>query len=137
MLALTSKSKYGMAALMELASHHGNGLLQIKDVAEHQSIPQNYLVQVMNGLVKAGLVRTVRGKNGGYALSKAPDRIALFDVLEALEGPLELKSSGPRHRAMKEILAQAEKGLRETLSISVADLLLLQRDAGEDWGFQI
>lgn len=137
MLALTSKSKYGIAALLELASHHGNGLLQIKDVAEHQSIPHNYLVQVMNGLVKAGLVKTVRGKHGGYALSKAPNRILLFEVLEALEGPLELESSGPRSRAMKEILARAEDGLRETLSISVAELLLRQGEVGEDWGFQI
>lgn len=137
MLALTSKSKYGIAALMELAAHHGNGLLQIKEVAERQSIPQNYLVQVMNGLVRAGLVKTVRGKHGGYALSKAPDRIALLEVFEALEGPLELQSSGPRSRAMREILARAEHGLRETLKISVADLLRLQVEAGGDWSFQI
>ena len=137
MLALTSKSKYGLEAVLKLASCHGRGLVQLKDIAEHFAIPQNYLVQVMNGLIKTGLVRTVRGKHGGYKLSKAPENIALFEVLEALEGPLELKSSGPRNRAVKEILNRAEHGLCQIFSISIADLLLLQKDLVEDFTFQI
>lgn len=137
MLALTSKSKYGLAAIMELAARHGNGLMQIKEVAEHQSIPCNYLVQVMNGLIKAGLVKTVRGKHGGYTLARSPEHISLFEVLEALEGPLELQASGPRNRIIRDILARAELDLRKNMQITIAEILVLQKDAAEDWTFQI
>jgi Rrf2 family protein len=137
MLALTTKSQYGLEAVLLLAGSYGNGLVQIKDVAEQRAIPQNYLVQVMNGLIKAGLVKAVRGQKGGYALVKSPDRVSLFDILEALEGPLELKSSGPRNRAVREILARAELGLRQALAISIADLLVMQKEMVDDWTFQI
>lgn len=137
MLALTSKSKYGIVAVLDLAAHYGHGLVQIKDVADRQSVPQNYLVQVMNGLVKAGLVRTVRGKNGGYALTKNPIHISLFELLEALEGPLELKVSASQNRIVGEILAQAEVTLRKTLNIPLSEILQRQQEMSDAFSFQI
>jgi Rrf2 family protein len=137
MLALTTKSKYGIAAVMELAAGHDSGLMQIKAVAGHQNIPRNYLVQVMNGLIKAGIVRTVRGKHGGYTLSKSPEKITLFEVLEALEGPLELKTSGPKLLVIKNILQRAEDNLRQSLSVSISELIVLHKDLENDWTFQI
>jgi len=137
MLALTSKTKYGLEAILTLAATHGEGLLQTKEVAERQDIPKNYLLQVMSGMVKAGLFRTVRGKHGGYALAKPPEDITLFEVLEVLEGPLELETSAPRHGAVRDVLRRAEAGLRQSLGLSIAEIVRMQRESGNGWTFQI
>ena len=137
MLALTTKSKYGIAALLHLASGFGGGLLQIKDLAGHQGIPRNYLVQVMNGLITAGLVKTVRGKRGGYTLSRSPEQITLYEAFEALEGPLELRATGPEDPVVSELLQKAESGLRHSLRFTIAEILVLQKENASDFTFQI
>jgi Rrf2 family protein len=87
-MKLSTRTRYGMRALLELALAHNTGPLQIKTIAEHQKISNKYLEQLVAMLKTAGLVRSIRGPHGGYVLSKAPTEIKLVDVFRTLEGPI-------------------------------------------------
>jgi Rrf2 family protein len=84
---LSCKSEYALLALFELAENYANGqVLQIKEIAAHQSIPDRYLEQLLATLRRSGLVRSQRGARGGYLLSRAPWTITLYDVIQSIEG---------------------------------------------------
>ncbi len=86
-MELSCKSEYALLALLELAAHYSQGEpLQIRQIAEHQNIPDRYLEQLLATLRRAGLVRSQRGAKGGYILARAPWQITLFDVVSCLEG---------------------------------------------------
>ncbi|MEN9202258.1 MAG: Rrf2 family transcriptional regulator [Thermostichus sp. DG_1_6_bins_120] len=86
-MELSCKSEYALLALLELAQHYPDGqVLQIKEIAAHQSIPDRYLEQLLATLRRQGLVRSQRGAKGGYSLARAPWMISLLDVIQAIEG---------------------------------------------------
>ncbi|MCF2971325.1 Rrf2 family transcriptional regulator [Synechococcus sp. Nb3U1] len=86
-MELSCKTEYALLALLELAQHHNDGqVLQIKEIAAHQSIPDRYLEQLLATLRRQGLVRSQRGAKGGYSLARAPWMISLLDVIQAIEG---------------------------------------------------
>lgn len=87
-MKLSTKIRYGARAMLELASHYGEGPVELKEIARSQDISIKYLEQVIIPLRTAGLVKSVRGSKGGYSLAKPPSEICLFDVIETLEGPL-------------------------------------------------
>ena len=117
-----------MAAVLEIAKNHGRGLVQIKDISARGDIPQGYLEQLLNRLVKSGIVRAVRGKKGGYTLTQDPRQISLLNVLEALEGPVSIAESAQGFPAINEVLLRVEKDARQSLNISLADLLARQAE---------
>ena len=124
MLTLNSKSRYGLLATLALAEHHGRGLMQIKDISRRHAIPVQYLAQIFSLLVKADLIRSVRGKNGGYRLSRNPASITVLEILEVLEGGISLTGpDDPADDAVHDLLVQAEQQLRKVFDISLADLL--------------
>lgn len=82
------RSDYGARAVIDLARHYGQGPIQSADIAARQSIPEAYLEQLMTALRKAGLIRSIRGPNGGHELARHPSELAFADVISALEGPL-------------------------------------------------
>ena len=104
-----SRADYGLRALVYLASlnpQHAAGdakPVQIHAIAERQSIPEDYLRQLLVLLKEAGLVRSVRGPHGGYLLARDPGSISMAAVLEVLEGPPEKmrcsfnNGSSPKH----------------------------------------
>ena len=118
-----------MSAALELARNHGRRLVQIKDISARGDIPQTYLEQLLNRLVKSGIVRAVRGKRGGYTLTQDPRKISLLNVLEALEGPISIAESAQGFPAINEVLVGVEKDVRQSLNISLADLLARQAEA--------
>jgi Rrf2 family protein len=83
---LSSRSEYGIRALLELAQRRGQGPIQSREIAERQGIPDAYLNQLLLTLRKAGIVQSVRGPAGGHLLTKAPERITMSEVIGALEG---------------------------------------------------
>lgn len=87
-MKLSTRSRYGLRAILELAMCYGQGPIQIKSIAEKQDISNKYLEQLMAILKSAGLVRSVRGAKGGYILAKEPKEITISDVFLTLEGPL-------------------------------------------------
>lgn len=122
MFTLTAKTHYGVLAVIELARHHGNGLLQIRDIVGKHAIPKNYLEQIFNRLSKQGIIKSVRGNKGGYQLSDVPRKIMLLQVLEALEGDIEF-SHHDEPEMLRQIFAVTEQMLKNEFSISLAQLL--------------
>jgi Rrf2 family transcriptional regulator, cysteine metabolism repressor len=85
---LTMRSDYGAHAVIELARHYGQGPVQCATIAARQKIPEAYLDQLLSGLRRAGIVRSVRGPHGGHELARSPRDLTLGDVVTALEGPV-------------------------------------------------
>ena len=129
MLSINSKSRYGLLATLSLAEHYGQGLLQIKDISSQRNIPLQYLGQIFNLLVKADIINSVRGKNGGYKLSRTPSEITFLEILEVLEGSIELvEKENVKDDAIHELLNLAESKLREVFNVSLADILARQQE---------
>jgi Rrf2 family cysteine metabolism transcriptional repressor len=85
-MKLSTRTRYAVRAIIELAQHDSNKPLQLKIIAERQDISVKYLEQLMAVLRSAGFVRSVRGSKGGYVLAQAPNQIRMNDVLHRLEG---------------------------------------------------
>jgi len=89
-MKLSTKGKYGVRAIFEIARHYGKGPMTIKEIADRQGISFFYLEQILHRLGKAGVIESVRGPSGGYLLSRRPEKLTIGDVVRALEGPIAL-----------------------------------------------
>lgn len=87
-MMISSRTRYGMRAILMLAQHYGKAPLQIKMIAENEDISPKYLEQLIRILKLDGLLRSVRGPRGGYALTRPPEEIKLKQIFLAFEGPL-------------------------------------------------
>ena len=88
-MKLSVKSDYAARAVLGLARHYPDrAALRMEDVAAEQGVPPKYLPQILLELKARGIVRSVRGKEGGYLLARPPAEITLGDVLRAVEGPV-------------------------------------------------
>jgi Rrf2 family protein len=87
---VSTKGRYGLKALIDIANISGNEPVSITSIASRQGISERYLEQLMSKLKKAGIINSIRGANGGYVLAKEPGDISVGDVLRALEGDLKL-----------------------------------------------
>jgi Rrf2 family cysteine metabolism transcriptional repressor len=87
-MKLSTRTRYGIRATLELAVNYGKGPLQTKVIAQRQNISVKYLEQLMALLKAGGFVRSIRGSKGGYVLARAPSEISLSEVFNALEGPV-------------------------------------------------
>lgn len=88
-MKLSTRGKYGLYAMIDLAQHAGEGPRALKSIAE-LGLPEQYLEQLLGSLRRAGLVKSVRGAQGGYQLSRPAEDITLRHIIEAMEGPLNL-----------------------------------------------
>ena len=85
-MKISTKGRYGVRFMIDVAQHAGQGNVTLKAVSERQHISQKYLWQVIDPLRKAGLIRSEFGPGGGYRLGRDPAEISLFDILRVLEG---------------------------------------------------
>jgi Rrf2 family protein len=89
-MKISTKLRYGTRAMLELACHYGEGPIELREIAKREEISLKYLEQVIVPLRIAGLVKSARGSKGGYSLAKHPSEIYLKDLVETLDGPLNL-----------------------------------------------
>jgi len=87
-MKISTKGRYGVTAMYDLALHYGEGPQALKSVAERQGISESYLEQLVSILRKGGYVVSMRGSQGGYVLSRNPEKISVGDILRLLEGPI-------------------------------------------------
>lgn len=87
-MRLSTKGEYGVIACYDLARFSGNAPVPLKAVAERQGISEGSLEQLIGPLRRAGLVRSVRGAQGGYTLARSPEKITIGDIIRVLEGPI-------------------------------------------------
>ncbi len=89
-MKLTTRGRYGTRALLELALHHGEGPVLLRDIARRQQISLSYLERLVTPLVAGGVLRSTRGAKGGVLLAKPPEEIKLSEVIQLLEGSIAL-----------------------------------------------
>lgn len=87
-MKVSTKGRYGLRAMVDLAVNDRDGQVSLKSVAERQGLSENYLEQLFSSMKKAGIVKSVRGAQGGYLLAKPAENISVGDVLRSLEGTL-------------------------------------------------
>jgi Rrf2 family protein len=138
MMKLSTKSRYALRAMLELALREGQGPVQLRQIADAQDISPKYLEQLAASLRNAELVRSERGPAGGYELDRPAGMITAFDIVQAVEGPLALLECVGRSEVCSRSRTCAARGLwgrvnsaiegalRET---TLADLREAQRSA--------
>ncbi|MDD5654992.1 MAG: Rrf2 family transcriptional regulator [Candidatus Omnitrophota bacterium] len=89
-MKISTKGRYGMRAMLDLAVNYAQSPILLKDVARRQDISLKYLDRICSSLKAAGLLKSSRGSKGGFTLSRPPDEITLKEIVEVLEGPLVL-----------------------------------------------
>lgn len=89
-MKVSTKGRYGLRALIDLSLYSKNELVPLASIAERQDISKSYLEQVFSALRKAGLVKSIKGAQGGYSLSTGPEDITVGMILRALEGDLSV-----------------------------------------------
>lgn len=89
-MKVSTRGRYGLRAMIELAKNENSGAIPLRIIAERQDISEQYLEQLFVNLRNAGLVKSVRGANGGYLLKGSPEDITVKEILTALEGPINI-----------------------------------------------
>ncbi|HEY7957692.1 MAG: RrF2 family transcriptional regulator [Polyangia bacterium] len=103
-MKLSTKTRYGVRALFDIAFHNQGRATQARDIARRQDVPLRYLEQIFQELRRAHLVEAKRGPRGGYSLARAAEAITLGDVVRAVQGPIDLIDLAPASRAKKPAL---------------------------------
>ena len=117
MISVTSKSRYAVVALAELA-RSGTDPVPIAQVAERRDMPVQFLEQLFSTLRRAGILTSHRGAKGGYTLARPPDQITVLEVVQALDGVV-----GEEGKEAGGIWADGVEALRETFrSNTIADI---------------
>ena len=87
-MKISTKGRYALRLMLDLALHSSGEAIPLKEVAERQEISDKYLEQIVTQLSRAGLVRSVRGAGGGYLLTRPPQEYPVGEILRVLEGNL-------------------------------------------------
>ena len=132
-MRVSSRSDYGLRALIELAGHYGQGPLQSSEIALRRHVPVQYLDQLLTVLRKAGFIRSIRGPAGGHELVRDPRTVTVLEVIQALEGSLSPVgwldeppevTDHPHQCGQREIWERIREATTDILSsYTVADLL--------------
>ncbi len=139
-MKISTKGRYGVRFLMDLAINGRNANVTLKTIAERQDISEKYLWQIVSPLKTAGLIRSVAGPGGGYALARDPATITLREILEALEGdrglveclPSPAICSRSNFCAAREVWQEVEERVGSALeSFSLQDLASQQQKSQE------
>lgn len=142
LMRVSTRGRYGVRAMLDLALNYGKGPVPLKNVAKRQEISVKYLDQLLLSLKLVGLVRSIRGAHGGYVLAKPPSQIKLSEVIRTLEGsiaPVEcLDDPGICNRvsfcATRDIWEEIRQAIDNVLeSITLQDLAERQRGKGVPW----
>ena len=87
-MLISTKGRYALRILVDMAEHQGEGMITLQEVAQRQDISEKYLESIVRELVKGGVVTGQRGKGGGYRLCRPPEKINVGEVLRCTEGSL-------------------------------------------------
>lgn len=139
-MLISTKGRYALQVMIDLAEHDTGRYIPLKDIAERQEISRKYLEGIMGILSKAGAVNGLHGKGGGYKLTKAPDRYTVGELIKLTEGSLApvacLECETACRQAAECKTLPLWTGLQEVIdqylnSITLADLL--KQDPGGDY----
>ncbi len=137
-MKISTKGRYALRMLLDLAEHETNNYIALKDIAERQKISKKYLEQIVTVLNKAQVLQTSRGYQGGYRLAKSPKQCTVGEILRLTEGglaPVSCLEHQPNQceRSNQCVMLPVWKGLEQVINeyldhITLQDLLEQQRE---------
>ena len=147
-MKISTKGRYGLRILLDLATHQGKGPINLGDISKRQGISEKYLWQVINLAKGSGLITSARGPKGGYSVAKPNDQITILEIISALEGPIVLvdcldKPENCDRNAFcvtREVWAQIEESMKKAMGgITLQDLVDKQeaRESGQSLNYAI
>ncbi len=131
-MKISTKGRYGVRILLDLALHENTEPRLIRDIAASQRISEKYISRLIIALRRAGMVRSIRGAHGGFRLAKAPGELTLLDIVEVMEGPLSIvdcvkmpgKCGSSGECATREIWERLNAEIRASMSrITLQDIV--------------
>jgi len=142
-MRVSTKGRYGVRAMLDLALGFGKERILLRDIATRQEVSEKYLEHSMSSLRNAGLVRSIRGARGGYVLARPPSEIRLSEIMEVLEGsmaPVEcVDDAEVCHRSnlcvTRDIWAKMKEAIDNILeSTTLQDLVEQHKEKGSSNG---
>jgi len=121
-MILSTKGRYGLKAIFELALNYGSGPVSLKKISDKYNISESYLEQLFAKLRKSGYIDTVRGPQGGYMLAKRPDEITVGMVLRTLEGDITASECINKEICARESIC-ATRGIFEKIENSINNVI--------------
>jgi len=124
-LKISTKGRYGLTIMIELARGYGDGPLSLKEIANKNELSVHYLEQLATPLRNAGLVKSIRGAYGGYQLVNQPEEVLVGDIIRVLEGPITLvEGIEEEEPAQQNLWLRATEAVKEVLdSTNLLDLI--------------
>ncbi|MFB9327202.1 cysteine metabolism transcriptional regulator CymR [Paenibacillus aurantiacus] len=133
-MKISTKGRYGLTIMMELAAKFGEGPTSLKSIAERNGLSEHYLEQLIAPLRNAGLVKSIRGAYGGYILSRTPESITAGDVIRILEGPISpVDFTEEDDPAKRNLWLRIRDSIAEVLdSTTLEDLIKYKEEGSQD-----
>ena len=133
-MKISTKGRYALRMMLDVAQHQDEGYVTLKDIASRQAISKKYLEQIALQLTQAGMLRAVRGHQGGYRLTREPDQINAHEILTALEQILfentetsvEEASPAIEHTMQKCVFTPLDRAVQEHLEKITLDELVAE-----------
>ena len=132
-MKITTKGRYGLTIMMELASRFGEGPTSLKSIAEKHQLSEHYLEQLVAPLRNAGLVKSVRGAYGGYVLTKPPEQISSGEIIRVLEGPISpVDFTEEDDPAKRDLWIRIRDSIASVLDSTTLSSLISYQDEGKN-----
>ncbi|HLQ83467.1 MAG TPA: Rrf2 family transcriptional regulator [Pseudogracilibacillus sp.] len=133
-MKISTKGRYGLTIMLELAREYGKGPMSLKAIANKNELSIHYLEQLATPLRNAGLVKSIRGAYGGYQLVNEPAEITVGDIIRVLEGPITLvEGIEEQEPAQQNLWLRATEAVKEVLdTTSLLDLMQTDTEKIED-----
>jgi Rrf2 family transcriptional regulator, cysteine metabolism repressor len=136
-MKISTKGRYGLTIMIELARKYGEGPIALKTIAKANNLSEHYLEQIISPLRNATLVKSIRGAYGGYTLVKEPNQITAGDVIRVLEGPIQLvEGIEDEEPAKRELWIRISEAIKNVLdNTTLEDLAKHSEDKSNDEGY--
>jgi Rrf2 family transcriptional regulator, cysteine metabolism repressor len=131
-MKISTKGRYGLTIMIELAKKHGEGPISLKTIAQANDLSEHYLEQLIAPLRNAGLVKSIRGAYGGYILGDIPSKISAGDIIRVLEGPISpVEGIEDEEPAKRELWIRIRDAVKDVLDNTTVEDLANHSDDGE------
>lgn len=135
-MKISTKGRYGLTIMIELAKKHGEGPISLKAIAQANDLSEHYLEQLIAPLRNAGLVRSIRGAYGGYVLADDPSKITSGDIIRVLEGPITpVEGIEDEEPAKRELWIRIRDAVKDVLEKTTLEDLANHSDDSETDGY--
>lgn len=135
-MKISTKGRYGLTIMIELAKKNGEGPISLKAIAQANDLSEHYLEQLIAPLRNAGLVKSIRGAYGGYVLTNSPSNITAGDVIRVLEGPINIvEGIEDEDTAQRELWIRIRDAIKDVLDHTTLEDLANHSDDTEPEGY--